>query len=148
MLRFEDTFPRTKVEVPPHITGHQRWMYIRENEKEPPIYPFFIKVGSQVVDKNGAIWELRYINLEDLNIVWPEGRPDKPRPTEDDEKIAQRYAEWARSIILPPPLHVHEKEDGILEVYNGHHRARAAWLVGMRLVEAWVRLHRPSDLIG
>jgi hypothetical protein len=101
-----------------------------------PLHPF----GTIAIDNEGKEWEMQLISLTDPRLVWPEGSPDKPRPTREGRLVVRKYVNWiVLQSSMPPPLYIHEKEDGKLHIHNGHHRARAVWLARLRFMNAWVR---------
>jgi hypothetical protein len=104
----------------------------------PPKVPKF-PLGTWARDGDGVRWQLRRIDLDDPNLVFPEGTT----PTQ----LARDYAKWIEGGSPVPPLLAAENSQGKLIVVDGHQRAAAMRLVGVRDGQAWVAPAEYWDIV-
>lgn len=123
---------RSKTTLPDRdIDPEIRSRMIRFNETTPPTFTRF-PVGTFAADVDGAIYELRRLDIRDPRLVLGEG--EKRNPT------VEKYEEWIRAGATPPPCRVIEHEHGGLKVADGHHRISALRHEGKPDFLAWVEM--------
>ncbi len=75
--------------------------------------------------------------------VLVDGKLD-PTKRGDDE----RYAQWMKEGKRPPPIEIVQTERGTMRVMDGHRRALATKLAGVKDIEAWVSYSIPTGKVG
>ena len=96
---------------------------------EPPTVPEF-PLGTWTVDQDKVRYQLRNLRVDDPRLVFPEGL--------GRSQMALDFAKWIERGHMPPPLLVAENPDGKLVVLDGHHRASALRIAGIKDTKAWV----------
>ena len=112
----------------------------RHRERTPPLVPRLKPGTFRYEDQYGQpeIDELREIDIDDPNVIFPEGEP--PGSRKGWNATVEKYAKWIKAGSMPPPARGVEKGDGRVGIHDGHHRRAALRRTGRRKMLVWVGL--------
>jgi len=104
------------------------------SSRETPAKMDELPLGSWRIEDFKGIYgsEIEQLRSFDPNALTP-GETTEPAKLAD----VDRYAEWAKEGLVPPPIMVVETVDGDLRITDGHRRWQAAKQAGTNIV-AWV----------